>query len=137
MVISKLEIERGGISYTVDTLRQIRTEQPNATLLLLMGADSLDDLPNWRDPQKICQLAIPLVVDRTGANRSVAQQLGGLVSAERLAEIDKWQLEMPIIDVSSSLVRERIASNQSVDELVPQEVAEYIRDHGLYTGGGD
>ena len=64
---SSLEIDRGGVSYTVDTLAQVHMLHPQATLFLLMGADSLRDLPTWREPDRICALSLPAVVRRGGA----------------------------------------------------------------------
>ena len=64
--VSTLEVDRGGVSYTVDTLEAVRHEQPAAELFFLMGADSLADLPTWREPARICELASPIVVGRGG-----------------------------------------------------------------------
>src|SRR5262245_26343708 len=58
------EIARGGVSYTVDTLEEVRKKLPDAELFLLMGADSLADFPTWRQPERICELALPLIVHR-------------------------------------------------------------------------
>src|SRR5690349_4586501 len=63
---SPVELERGGVSYTVDTLRAITAQEPGAKLYLLLGADSLADLPTWREPAAICALATPLAVSRPG-----------------------------------------------------------------------
>src|SRR5262249_55888086 len=60
--VYQMEIERGGVSYTVDTLEQLHAEDPTRELFFLMGADSLADLPTWRNPRRICELAIPLIV---------------------------------------------------------------------------
>ena len=65
--VSTLEIERGGLSYTLDTLLAVRGQQPDAELFFLMGADSLRDLLTWWEPARICQLATPVVVRRRGA----------------------------------------------------------------------
>src|SRR5437763_11426268 len=87
ILASSLEIDRGGVSYTVDTLAAVRQSHPAATLFLLMGADSLRDLPTWREPARICQLSIPSVVRRGGSSEPDFSVLAPLVSAERLAEI--------------------------------------------------
>ena len=62
-----VELRRGGVSYTIDTLHALRDEHPKAEVFLLMGADSLLDLPNWRQPSEICQLACLVVVNRPGS----------------------------------------------------------------------
>ena len=77
--VSTLEIDRGGVSYTVDTLRAIKDDRPAADLFFLMGADSLRDLSTWREPAEICRLAYPLVVRRSGATGA------GLGNAKRVS----------------------------------------------------
>ena len=67
MVVSRIELDRAGVSYTVDTLREISAAHPGDSLFLLLGADSLVDLPHWREPVEICRLALPLVVSRPDA----------------------------------------------------------------------
>ena len=131
--VSKLEIDRGGISYTVDTLRQICRELPTARLFLLLGADALDDLPNWREPGEICRLAIPLVVNRAEAQPVSLDALKHLVSAERVEEIKKHKVEMHDVAISSSMIRQHIAQGLDWEDLVPRQVASYIRDNRLYS----
>ena len=67
--LSKTEMERGGVSYTVETLAQFRDSNPEDEWFLLMGDDSLECFSTWREPERICQLAIPLVVNRPGSGR--------------------------------------------------------------------
>jgi nicotinate-nucleotide adenylyltransferase len=62
--VSDIEAQRGGISYTIDSLRHFRQADPDADLFFLMGADMLHDLPNWREAEEVCRLAIPVVVRR-------------------------------------------------------------------------
>lgn len=131
--VSTLELERGGISYTVDTLTAIRQQLPDTELFLLMGADSLDDLPHWRDPQRICQLAIPVVVRRAGAPEPDVDILTALVDDRRLEQIRGVQVEMPVIGLSSTAIRQRIAQGQSIRFRTPRAVEKYIETHGLYT----
>jgi nicotinate-nucleotide adenylyltransferase len=130
--LSLIEIERGGVSYTVDTLRQLRDERPDAELFFLMGADSLADLPTWREPAAICELATPLVVRRAGTPTPAFDGLAKLVSAERLAAIRAHEVEMPATPISSSNIRQLIAEGGAWQSLVPERVAEYIDERGLY-----
>ena len=129
---SPLEIDRGGVSYTVDTLAQVHMLQPQATLFLLMGADSLRDLPTWREPERICALSLPAVVRRGGAAEPDFSVLSPLVSVDRLAEIRAAQVEMPLIELSSTDLRERAATGQSLRFRTPRAVEKYIETHGLY-----
>jgi nicotinate-nucleotide adenylyltransferase len=129
---SALEVERGGISYTVETLAAIRAEQPDAELFLLMGADSLHDLFTWREPRRICELAIPVVVRRRASAEPDLSVLAPLVSAQRLAEIGRIQVEMPIVELSSTDLRERAAAGRSLRYRTPRAVERYIETHALY-----
>ena len=129
---SSIEIDRGGVSYTVDTLAEVHKLQPQATLFLLMGADSLRDLPTWREPERICALCYPAVVRRGGMPEPDFSVLSPLVSAERLAEIKSAQVEMPAIELSSTDLRERAAAGKSLRFRTPRAVEKYIETHGLY-----
>jgi nicotinate-nucleotide adenylyltransferase len=129
---SRLETDRGGVSYTVDTLQAVRELHPDATLYLLMGADSLHDLTTWREPARICELSIPAVVRRGGAAEPDLSVLEPLVLAERLATIRASQVKMPLIDLSSTDLRRRAATGQSLRFRTPRAVEKYIETHGLY-----
>ena len=130
--LSLIEIERGGVSYTVDTLRQLRDERPDAELFFLMGADSLADFPTWREPAAICELATPLVVRRAGTPPPDFDALAAFVSTERLAAIRAHEVEMPATPISSSNIRRLIAERGAWQSLVPENVAAYIEERGLY-----
>lgn len=132
LAISTLEIDRGGVSYTVDTLTAIREEHPTADLFLLMGADSLRDLPHWRSSAKICQLATPVVVARPDSPAPSFSNLAPLVSPERLAEIETHRVEMPLLQYSSTDIRLRTAAGQSIRYRTPRAVEKYIETAGLY-----
>lgn len=132
--VSTIEIDRGGVSYTVDTLSALAEQHPDATLFFPMGADSLVDLPTWREPQRICELAIPLFVRRAGSREPDFNALAELVSDTRLAEIRQHQVEMPIIELSSTEIRERVASKKSIRFQTPRAVEKYIETHELYSG---
>jgi nicotinate-nucleotide adenylyltransferase len=129
---SAIEVERSGVSYTVETLAAIRDSQPGAELFLLRGADSRHDLPSWREPQRICELAVPVVVRRRGSAEPDLAVLAPLVSLERLAEIRRVQVEMPLIELSSTDLRERAASGRSLRYRTPRAVERYIETHALY-----
>lgn len=128
------ELDRGGVSYTVDTLRRASAEQPGAELLLLMGADSLADLPSWREPAAICELALPAVVGRPAAAAVDFTVLQGVASPERIAAMRDLQVESPFIEISSSDLRSRVAAGRSIRFLTPRAVEKYIETSGLYRG---
>jgi nicotinate-nucleotide adenylyltransferase len=124
-----LEIERGGPSYTVDTLRAIKQSDPQAELTFIVGADMARTLPAWREPQALVELAGLAVAEREDAGRE--DVLRALVPLSA----DVAFLKMPLVEISSSIVRERVHEGESIDELVEPAVAEYIAAHGLYRAG--
>jgi nicotinate-nucleotide adenylyltransferase len=126
--VCTIEIDRGGFSYTVDTLSQIREELPDAALFFLIGADALNDVAKWKEPNEIFRMATPLVVHRTGQSNPNFGQLQELCSAETQPQA----IQMPAMDVSSSEIRRRVAAGQSVDALIPAAVATFIAEQRLY-----
>jgi nicotinate-nucleotide adenylyltransferase len=126
------EIDRGGVSYTVDTLQQLHDQEPDRELFFLMGADSLADLPTWRQPERICSLAIPAVVRRAGSPEPDDTVLARLMPPDRLALAREHRVEMPTIGLSASDLRRRVAAGQSIRFRTPRAVEKYIEAHGLY-----
>ena len=115
-------------SYTIDTLRQLDEELPDAVLFFLMGADAVADVPHWREPTEILALATPLVVRRAGEPAPDMAALKLLCADHKQPRL----IEMPPVEASSSEVRRRIAAGQSITDLVPSAIAEYIAQHNLY-----
>ncbi len=131
-----LELERAGPSYTLDTLRAMHASQPDAELTFIMGADTAATLPSWREPREVLGLARLAVAARSGtARRRVLDVLadlgaGGRESAAAGAAVSF--LDMPAIEASSSMVRERVLRGEPIDDLVGAAVAGYIAEQGLY-----
>lgn len=134
MQVSRLETDRGGVSYTFETLETLHEQHPETTLFFLMGADMLEDLPNWREPQRVCELAIPVAVRRPGSPEPAYEALKKLVSPERLEEFRKYQVDMPLIDLTSTDLRSRIAAGKSIRYRTPRAVEKYIETARLYRG---
>jgi nicotinate-nucleotide adenylyltransferase len=130
--ISTLELDRGGMSYTIDTLLTLSAMIPESNLYLLMGADALVDFPYWRRPADICRIATPLVVNRGGEPAPNFEHLDQFLTSERIQEIKALQVNMPAMEHSSADIRRLIATGNSWRELVPKNVAAYIREHRLY-----
>jgi nicotinate-nucleotide adenylyltransferase len=125
---SAIEVERPGTSYTVDTLRALRETEPSHDLTLILGADQARRLRTWRRPEEVLALAELAVAEREGlGSAAVAAELDGLTGRDRIRGF-----EMPRLDVSSTLVRERVAAGLPVRYLVPEPVAEHIAAEGLY-----
>ena len=138
--VCALEIERGGLSYTVDTLKALHASHPDAELTLIVGADTASTLASWRQPAKLLELAHLAVAARAGAaRRPVLDAIAGLGEDDeggrqgRPGPVQSVRfLEMPTIEVSSSMVRRRVAEGEPIEELVGSAVAGYIAEHGLY-----
>jgi nicotinate-nucleotide adenylyltransferase len=133
--VSRIELDRGGVSYTVDTLREVRRQQPADELFLLMGADALRDLPTWKDPAEICQLATLVVVRRAGLPELDFSHLAEFVDATRLAQFAASQVQMPLVDFSSTDLRQRAAAGLSLRYRTPRAVEKYIQTQRLYQAG--
>jgi nicotinate-nucleotide adenylyltransferase len=131
--VSEMEVERGGVSYTIDTLHAVRSAHPAAELFFLMGADSLDDFHNWREPDRICQIATPIVVDRFGSDPVDLKKFSPFASPEQLQKIKQLRIEMPRIELSSSEIRNRAAAGQSIRYQLPRAVEKFIETNRLYT----
>ena len=126
------EIHRGGVSYTIDTIRSLQADQPGIEWFLLMGADSLNDLERWKEPAELCRLSIPVVVARGGMPPPDLSQFSKFVDAARLATIQEHRITMPEIEISSRDLRLRIAQGRSIRYQVPASVEAFIRNQPLY-----
>jgi len=126
--VSDIEVRRGGASYTVATLEELHAKRPEDELTFIAGGDMAASLPEWREPERVLELARFAVAEREGAEREEIERLtAGLRGHERIVFFD-----MPRLDVSSSDVRARVAAGRPIDDLVPPAVAAYIDEHQLY-----
>jgi nicotinate-nucleotide adenylyltransferase len=126
--VSRIELEREGPSYTVDTLRELREREPEDELFLILGGDQALALPTWREPEEVLALATLAVFERGSGNRNaIGIKVARLRGAERVRFLD-----MPRIDISSTLVRRRAARGQPIRYLVPDKVANFIGAQSLY-----
>jgi nicotinate-nucleotide adenylyltransferase len=126
--VSRLELARGGTSYTVDTLREIHAGSPEDELTFIVGGDVAHGLPTWREPEAVLDLATIAVAEREGIRRrDIAERVGALRGGDRLAFFD-----MPRVDVSSSVVRRRVREDRPIRYLVPDDVVRVIGARGYY-----
>jgi nicotinate-nucleotide adenylyltransferase len=116
---SAIEVARGGTSYTVDTLAELRGEYPEAELFLLIGADNYRIFPTWRKYERILELCTVAVYDRPGC-------CAGEITPPFI------RLDGPRLDITSSWVRAQVAAGRSIRYFVPESVRGYIVAHGLY-----
>ena len=126
--VSRIELERAGPSYTADTLATLHERAPEAELFLILGGDQAAALPQWRDPERVLALATVAAAARVDWPRDrVASALAGLTGADRVRFF-----EMPLLDVSSSMIRAHAARREPIRYLVPDNVAGYIEANDLY-----
>lgn len=126
--VCTLEIDRSGMSYTIDTVRQLHEELPEASLFFCIGSDALRDVAHWKEPRAIFQRVAPLVVHRAGEPQPDLAALVGFCAPEMQPAL----VEMPATDISSTEIRRRIPIGESIEHLVPAAVAAYIAERGLY-----
>jgi nicotinate-nucleotide adenylyltransferase len=121
--VSRIEIDRPGDTYTVDTLRALREQRgPDAKFFFIIGADALSDLRTWRSPEEVLSMVHFIGLTRRG-HQLVEDSLGS----------DEFSLmEMPTLEISSSICRERVRAGQPIRYLVPDGVISYISKRGLY-----
>jgi nicotinate-nucleotide adenylyltransferase len=123
-VVDDRELRRPGPTYTVDTLRELKAEQPQAELFLIMGEDQAVSLTRWREWQAIPSLATICMAARASTNADAPRALP--------AEAELKLLRLPEMPESATEVRERVAAHEGIDHLVPPGVARYIDRHSLY-----
>ena len=126
-VVDTREIARSGPTYTVDTLRELKAEYPDAQLYLIMGADQARVLATWREWEEVLRLAIICVAARAptaGANDAFGTDFP--------PGVDVHRIDMPVSDLSATRIRTLLAAHQSVSPLVFDTVARYIALHHLY-----
>jgi nicotinate-nucleotide adenylyltransferase len=121
--VSDVEIERGGRSYTVDTLRALTALFPHAELYLLIGIDNLLDLHTWKEPEEIFALSEVVAINRPGFDTADVRK-------DYLRRVTF--LRYPSIDISSSEIRRKAKMGKSIKYLVPSAVESYILKHGAY-----
>lgn len=126
LTVSRLELGRDGPSYTADTLRAMRAAEPGVGLWFILGADQLAGFSGWREPQAILALARLAVVGRGDTSRDELSELADSVAPGRCDLLD-----VPLIGVSSSMIRGRIAAGEPIGHLVPPEVHAALQEEGL------
>jgi nicotinate-nucleotide adenylyltransferase len=131
-VVDDREIKRGDVSYTVDTLEELAGEHPQAELFLIIGSDSLESFPRWYRPDRLLELATPAVVQRGGADQIDFSALAGLADETKLDQISKQVIRMPVIELSSTELRQRVAAGRSIRFKVPRAVEALIEANELY-----
>lgn len=128
------ELDRSGPSFTILTLQELSEKSPADELFLIVGSDSIKDFGRWREPEKILDLALPLIVTRPGQPVDI-DVLRQYASPARWTKIAQGQVRAPLVEISSSDMRRRIADGRSIRYMTPRAVEAYIYAQGVYQSG--
>jgi len=120
--VSRVDINRPGPTYTIDTIRELAADRPDAELFFITGADALAQILSWKDQEEALKLAHFVGVTRPGYE----------LSDDHLPADSVTLVDVPAMAISSSAVRERVAAGRPIWYLVPDGVVQYIGKHGLY-----
>lgn len=131
--VSDIETYREGVSYTIDTITELKNLYPKDQLYFIMGADSLFELPTWKYYEKLISTTNIIVVNRPGGKNNL---IGAKIKEyEDLFGANIIEIKSPLIDISSSDIRNRVKGGKSIKYLVPHKVEEYILQKSLYKEG--
>jgi len=130
--VSDLEIRRGGVSYTVETMRAIAAAHPGVELCFIIGADSLPELHLWKDIDALLEICRIVTIARPGIDLAQTLTDGPESDDVRVRRLRADIRAGHLVDVSSTDVRRRVAEGMSIRYLVPPAVEEYIGEHSLY-----
>lgn len=129
---STIEIDREGVSYTIDTIEELKSKYPQDEFFFIIGEDSLFQLHNWKDYERLIKICNIIVAERIGQEKDKIN--------DRIYEINSLfngnivKASSPHIGISSTIIRNRVKNGLSIKYLVPETVEEYIINNGLYLG---
>jgi nicotinate-nucleotide adenylyltransferase len=129
--IDTLEAKRPGPSYTADTLDELHRSHPGNEWYYLLGSDSVPDLPKWHEPARIVARAALIVMERHGSPTPNSADVEKLIGVSR-GQSRMQKIDVPLIDLASRDIRQRVAAGRSIRFMVPELVENYIREHRLY-----
>jgi nicotinate-nucleotide adenylyltransferase len=129
-MVSRLEIERDGPTYSVDTLHAIRQERGDVDLFFITGADAMLEIFQWKDPEDALSQAHFIAATRPGYDLSRFER--GAPTEHANVSV----MQIPALAISSTDIRQRVAAGRPIRYLVPEGVQTYIEKSGLYRGGG-
>ena len=131
MSVSDMEIKRGGVTHTIDTIRELKTEDPERKIYFIIGGDSLEWVEKWVEADELLGSVTFLTAVRGKTDRKRSKNIiEGICSRHSDAEI--LLLDMKDCPLSSTDIRDRAALGQDISDMVPEKVADYIAEHDLY-----
>ncbi len=132
---SDIEIIREGKSYTIDTVREILDHYgKESEVFLIMGADSLNELELWKNIKMLSQLCHFVIVNRPGFKTEASTRLVEIIGNDNILDMERLSIEIDPVDISSTEIRKKVKGRVDLNDLVPECVKIYIREHGLYSG---
>ena len=138
--VSRFEISRDQVSYTVDTLEYLAESMPEGTeMFFVTGADAVLEILTWKNPARALELATFIAATRPGYDLSKLSGLLARLRTETVGLVPEARvkiMEVPALAISSSMIRERLAAGKGVRYLVPDAVAQFIEKSGVYCSGG-
>lgn len=130
--VSDMELARGGVSYTFDTIRHLQADHPAASIFFIIGLDSLAELHLWRNIEELLEICTVVPFGRGGEDPAAVAEKSQLSNVWKERLLDRL-IRVHEVEVSSSEIRMRIAEGLSIQTLVPPEVEMYIAEHHLYS----
>lgn len=134
--VSDLELTRTGPSYTIDTVRELQRREPERRVRVLVGADSVPELPTWREAPALVRESQIVVAARPGWDVGRLDALRDAFDAEVLDGLRRHWFDTPLVGISGTEIRRRLRAGESVRYWVPAAVEEYVQRNGLYGTGG-
>jgi len=132
LLVDDRELRRGGKSFTIDTVEEMKRQRPDDELFLLVGSDAFAAIGQWHRPEDLLSAITPVVFRRGGDPPIDWSVLGELVPPSRIQEIEAASVSLPMIEISSGDIRRRVADGRSIRFLVSPSVAAFIRANSLY-----
>lgn len=130
-IVSDIEIKRGGITYTIDTIRYFRKSFNNSEIYFIIGGDSLSYLETWKEADSLFQETIFLAAVRDSFDKEKSEMIISDIKS-RYPYSDIRLIDMPSMEISSTDIRNKVKNGYDISDMVPDKVRRYISDHGLY-----
>jgi nicotinate-nucleotide adenylyltransferase len=134
--VSRLELDRTGLSYTVDTMRELRKiHGPRSEFFFIGGTDTIMELGDWKEPEALLELCVFIAVERPGFEADKVRKSLSASERKRFTSNPRIvSMKMQGMDISSTEVRQRVRDGRSIRYMVPWEVVGFIEKNGLYRG---
>jgi len=130
--VSDIELRREGPSFTIDTIRELRRAHPDDEFYFIIGADTVSELPMWKDIEALGKLCTIVVGARPSCSDALFDDVEGRLPDEFVRALKEHYVRTPMVEISSTDIRQRVREGRSIRHLVPHGVLDYLRTHSLY-----